>query len=178
MDTKTIIGFLAGIIIIVGGIAFIASKTTSTAEASPYDTEALAQCLTAHGAKFYGAFWCPHCQATKKLFGAAKADLPYVECSTADTQGQLQICKEKQIESYPTWIFSDGTRLNGELTMQNPAPAGMMSFNQLAAQASCPLIIKATGEIVPVASSTVVTASSTQETASSSVQVGGSSSAR
>lgn len=178
METKTIIGFLVGIIILVWGIAFIASKSTSTAEASPYDTDALAQCLTEHGAKFYGAFWCPHCQATKKLFGEAKAKLPYIECSTADSNGQLQICKDKQIEGYPTWIFADGTRLVGELTASPVPPPGTMSFNQLAAAGSCPLIIKATGEIVPVASSTTETASSTETSATSSINTGASSAAR
>jgi len=176
METKTIIGFLAGMVIVVGGIAFIASKTSSIAEASPYDTEALAQCLTAHGAKFYGAFWCPHCQATKRLFGEAKSDLPYIECSTADGKGQLPICIDKKIESYPTWIFSDSSELHGELTLSNPAPAGMVSFNQLAAQGSCPLIIKATGEVVPAASSTTTTASTSP--AASSTSPAGSSSAR
>jgi len=41
-----------------------------------YDT--FAQCLGEKGAKFYGAFWCPHCQAQKAIFGKSKEFLPYV----------------------------------------------------------------------------------------------------
>lgn len=33
------------------------------------------------GAKFYGAFWCSHCQDQKVAFGKeAQMDLPYIEC--------------------------------------------------------------------------------------------------
>ena len=41
-----------------------------------------AQCLTDKEAVFYGAFWCPHCQAQKRMFGNSVKLLPYVECST------------------------------------------------------------------------------------------------
>lgn len=84
-----------------------------------YDT--FATCLKDKGAIFYGAFWCPHCQATKKAFGSSQKLLPYVECSTADGQSQLQICKDKKIVGYPTWEFADGSRLEGEVTMQQLA---------------------------------------------------------
>ena len=43
--------------------------------------------------------------------------MPYVECSTPDAAGQTQICKDKNIASYPTWEFADGTRLNGEIPL-------------------------------------------------------------
>jgi len=79
---------------------------------------AFAQCLADKGAVFYGAFWCPHCQAQKKMFGASAKALAYVECSTPDGQAQLPICKEKGIESYPTWIFADGSKGNGEQSFQ------------------------------------------------------------
>ena len=93
---------------------------------SKYDS--FATCLKDKGAVFYGAFWCPHCQAEKKLFGSSEKLLPYVECSTPDAQGQTQICKDKKIEGYPTWIFADGTRLTGET-----------SFATLAEKTSCVL---------------------------------------
>jgi len=60
-------------------------------------------------------------QSEKKLFGVSQKLLPYVECSTPDGQDQTQICKDKKIESYPTWIFADGTSLNGEITLQQLA---------------------------------------------------------
>lgn len=79
------------------------------------------QCLADEEAVFYGAFWCPHCQATKALFGASQRFLPYVECSTPDGQGQLPVCSEKNVTGYPTWEFKDGSRLNGEVTLEELA---------------------------------------------------------
>ncbi len=81
-----------------------------------------AQCIKDKGALFYGAFWCPHCQAQKARFGTSAKYLPYVECSTPDGQNQNQVCKDKGIESYPTWFFPQpGTttmeRVNGEIEL-------------------------------------------------------------
>ncbi len=80
-----------------------------------------AVCLKNKGAEFYGAFWCPHCQAQKKLFGKSAKLLPYIECSTADGQGQTKICKDKKIEGYPTWNFADGSTLSGEVPLKTLA---------------------------------------------------------
>ncbi len=68
-------------------------------------------CLKDKGATFYGAFWCPHCKAQKKLFGSSAKYLPYIECSTADASGQTKECIDKKIEGYPTWELADGTRI-------------------------------------------------------------------
>jgi thiol-disulfide isomerase/thioredoxin len=84
-----------------------------------------AQCITDSGAKFYGAFWCPHCQATKALFGKSAKKLPYIECSNPD-QTQTQVCIDAKIEGYPTWEFADKTRVSGE-----------QSFADLAAKTGC-----------------------------------------
>lgn len=94
----------------------------------PGQYEAFAQCITDSGAKFYGAFWCPHCQDQKAAFGKSEKLLPYIECSTADGQGQTEVCKEAQITGYPTWQFADGSRLDGFVQMQ-----------ALAEKTSCPL---------------------------------------
>src|SRR3989344_2569098 len=74
-----------------------------------YDT--LANCLTEKGVTFYGAFWCPHCQEQKSIFGKSQKLLPYVECSTPDGKAQTPICVEKKIDGYPTWEFADGSRI-------------------------------------------------------------------
>jgi hypothetical protein len=165
METKHIIGFLVGIIVIVGGIAFIASKQPVTGPASDYNLVAFAQCLRDKGATFYGAFWCPHCQATKKIFGPeATKVLPYVECSTPDGRGQLPICIDKKVESYPTWEFADGTRLGGELSPDMTPTPGFITLAQLAEKTNCPLI-KTDGTQVELPTSTVGT--TTNATASS-----------
>jgi thiol-disulfide isomerase/thioredoxin len=74
-------------------------------KSQPGKLDTFAQCLSDKGVKFYGAFWCPHCQAQKALFGNSKDKLPYVECSNPDAKSQTQICIDKKIESYPTWSF-------------------------------------------------------------------------
>jgi hypothetical protein len=81
-----------------------------------YDT--FASCLKEKGATFYGAFWCPHCQAQKKLFGNSAKLLPYTECSLPNGQGQNETCNQAGITGYPTWQFADGSRLNGEQSLE------------------------------------------------------------
>lgn len=106
------------VIIIVGGLIFIkvhADKTASDpARMTVYDT--FAQCLTDAGAKFYGAYWCPHCQSQKRMFDNSK-NLPYVECSTPNGKEQIQICTDAGITGYPTWTFADGSQLDGERSL-------------------------------------------------------------
>ena len=75
--------------------------------------DAFAKCIAQSGAKFYGAFWCPHCAAQKQEFGSSEQYLPYVECSLPDESGQTQVCIQNNIQSYPTWVFPDGSRLTG-----------------------------------------------------------------
>ena len=93
---------------------------------TPGQYDGLAQCIKDSGATFYGAFWCPHCQEQKALFGKSVKVLPYVECSTADGNGQLPVCADKAITGYPTWIFKSGAR-----------EARVMSLEELAATTSC-----------------------------------------
>ena len=112
---------------ILGTVATVILRSDNTSAApGKYDT--FAQCLKDKGAIFYGAFWCPHCQAQKKMFGSSVKLLPYVECSTPDGSAQTKECKEKGIDGYPTWEFSDGSRLSGEIPLE-----------QLAEKTSCPL---------------------------------------
>ncbi|MEK6827042.1 MAG: hypothetical protein AABX99_00990, partial [Nanoarchaeota archaeon] len=74
-----------------GVIATVLLRGESTPP-GPGKYDQFAQCLKDKGAVFYGAFWCSHCIAQKKLFGSSAKLLPYVECSTADASGQAQIC--------------------------------------------------------------------------------------
>jgi len=100
--------------VIVLAIALIGLSRTGVLEQGPGKYDGFAQCLSEKGAKFYGAFWCPHCQAQKQMFGRSVEFLPYVECSLPDGKSRTQICIDNGIESYPTWIFADGSRLEGE----------------------------------------------------------------
>ncbi len=93
---------------------------------TPGKYDQLAMCLAEKNVKFYGAFWCPHCQANKKAFGKSEKYLPYVECSEAypdatGNYGQLQVCKDAGIKSYPTWEFADGTKVAQKFTPEELA---------------------------------------------------------
>jgi thiol-disulfide isomerase/thioredoxin len=102
MSQKVFIGVVA--LAVVGIIAAAAWSRTL-----PGQYDAFAQCLGEKGAVFYGAFWCPHCQEQKKLFGRSAKRLPYVECSLPGGKGQTQVCIDKKITGYPTWTFADGS---------------------------------------------------------------------
>ncbi len=107
-------------IVVLGGSMLFAVKMMNKADVEkntiPGQYDTFAQCLKDSGAVFYGAFWCPHCEEQKKEFGSSSKLLPYVECSTPDAKGQTLICEEKGINSYPTWIFKDGSRMSGTLS--------------------------------------------------------------
>lgn len=117
-STYILIGVaVIGIALIVGA-QFMESKA-SAVPAGKY-TE-FAQCLADKGAKFYGAFWCPHCQEQKALFGDAVSKLPYIECSTPDKQNQTQVCIDAGIKNYPTWSFADDNKLPGLISLEKLA---------------------------------------------------------
>ncbi|MBM0742391.1 vitamin K epoxide reductase family protein [Phormidium sp. CLA17] len=82
-------------------------NTSSTAEIE------LAKHLKQIGAKMYGAYWCPHCNDQKELFGKeAAAIYPYVECASDAVNSKAALCQEvaPKIEKqtgqsfgFPTW---------------------------------------------------------------------------
>lgn len=119
------------IIVILAVIVVLAKNSTKTNETGRTpELEAFNTCLKDKGAKFYGASWCPHCAAQKKLLGYSKLETPpaYIECSPVAGSPLLPICEAAKIESFPTWDFADGTRLTGETPLQT-----------LAEKTSCPL---------------------------------------
>jgi len=104
--------------VVIGGVVFGGIYLLIRASNQPGPLDGFASCLKDKGAIFYGAFWCPHCQNQKAMFGNSSRLLPYVECSAPDGQGQNPVCKEKQITGYPTWIFADGSKESGEVALQ------------------------------------------------------------
>ncbi|MFH1820719.1 MAG: hypothetical protein ABH805_02300 [Candidatus Nealsonbacteria bacterium] len=92
----------------------------------PADLASFTQCLAGQG-KFYGAFWCTWCNSQKELFAESAAQLPYVECSDAETREMLSACSDVGVTSYPTWEF------NGELT------SGFKTFEELSQLSGCSL---------------------------------------
>ncbi len=131
-DNNNVKIFLGVIGVLVIGVIALAMTRGGSAPAEPGKYDAFAQCLKDKGAVFYGAFWCPHCQAQKKLFGTSAKLLPYVECSTPDGKGQIKLCADKKISSYPTWELADGTKI----PIENSAG---VTLETLAAKTSCEL---------------------------------------
>jgi thioredoxin-related protein len=91
--------------------------------------DSFSKCLNENNVKFYGAWWCPHCQDDKKLFGSSIENINYIECQTPDRQ-DTPVCLAANITAYPTWVFKDGTKNEG-----------YMSLEQLAAKTGCNLAV-------------------------------------
>lgn len=74
-----------------------------TSESGPAEL-ALAQHLTAIGAKVFTAYWCPACHQQKELFGEpAVQDLDIIECDPKGRNAQVELCRAAPIEGFPTW---------------------------------------------------------------------------
>jgi len=84
----------------------------------------LARHLKQTGAKMYGAYWCPHCQHQKELFGQATFDryINYIECDPQGAHAKPQVCKAAKITGYPTWEIK-GKRYMGTQTLEELANA-------------------------------------------------------
>jgi len=111
-QTNWVLVSIFAAILIIGGVIWYAIWYQS----QPGQYDSFAECLASKGMTFYGAFWCPHCQAQKAMFGKSVDKLPYVECSTPDGNGQTQICIDKNIQGYPTWATKNGSTTEGVLT--------------------------------------------------------------
>jgi len=69
----------------------------------------------------YSAYWCPHCNDQKQLFGKkAVEELLIVECAKDGKNNQYKLCQEKGIEGFPSWEIN------------NQIYSGTMSLNELA----------------------------------------------
>ncbi|KAL9178404.1 hypothetical protein ACHAXT_000051 [Thalassiosira profunda] len=79
---------------------------------------ALAKHLQSTGAVMYGAFWCPHCQRQKELFGReAWKYISYTECSPKGYRSLYATCLEKGVDGYPEWRFGNGKSQGGEMEL-------------------------------------------------------------
>jgi len=106
MNKSVIIVFIIASLLLLGGGIVLATRSTAPVITGLDD---FAKCLTSKNVVMYGAAWCSHCQREKKAFGVSFKYVSYFECP-ADPQK----CLDKGVESYPTWILDDGTKLVGE----------------------------------------------------------------
>jgi uncharacterized membrane protein len=108
-------GLITALVVAVIGLGWAASVGQPAAETgrgvpppvraeSTTATIALAEQLTAKGARLYTAYWCPHCHDQKELFGREAAEkLTVIECAPDGRNSQKELCEAKKIEGYPTW---------------------------------------------------------------------------
>ena len=117
---KTLLTIILPTILVIGGLIALSKTSGSSSGSDGKDYTAFAQCLTEKGATLYATYWCPHCLDQKKLFGSAISEVNAVECALpgGSSAGQTQICKDKDIQSYPTWEFADGSRESGVQTLE------------------------------------------------------------
>jgi glutaredoxin len=96
------------VLIAVSGIILTGCRgsNSSTSSSSSLDPKMVAACLKDKSAKMYGTERCPHCKEQKKLFGSAFSTIEYIDCDKEKVKCQLA-----GVQSIPTWIFSDGSRL-------------------------------------------------------------------
>ena len=118
-------------VLLIGGLHLHFSGAFDAA-AGPEDPQlqALAIHLADSGVKFYGAYWCPRCQAQKDEFEASAKRLPYVECSSGGRGSALtKACAVEKIRSYPTWTIGD-RRLTGLQTPRALASASGFAWKK------------------------------------------------
>ena len=103
-------------------LASAAFLLTSVSDGAAGNVAGFGRCLRSKGAVFYGTSWCPHCQKQREMLGDAMDSVKYVECSENGERGATTAaCKKADVDSYPTWIFADGSRANGRQSLEDLA---------------------------------------------------------
>ena len=126
-------GFIVALTVLIGGLIWsnnvdpsnAIDVSNNTEKVSPVITTSsspqkvkFAKFLSEKNIKMYSAYWCPHCHDQKQLFGKqAVNELTVVECAQDGKDNQHELCREKQIEGFPSWeikgeIYSGVKNLN------------------------------------------------------------------
>lgn len=124
MMTNKLKIFVVIIVVAAAGLVtlFLIDKNNTPAQGK-YD--AFAQCLADKKVTMYGAYWCTHCQNQKAAFGDSFKFVSYVECTE-----ETQKCIDAGVQGYPTWIFSDGHKLEGEQSLEKLSQDSGCSLSQ------------------------------------------------
>ena len=123
-------GLSSAVLTTIASIAFYASIDTIPASASAVSNDpnmpkggyspppitttsskesiALAKSLNQLNAQMFGAYWCSHCYDQKQTLGyESMAYIPYIECAKEGKNSQTNLCKEKNVPGYPTWVIEN-----------------------------------------------------------------------
>jgi hypothetical protein len=74
----------------------------------------LAECLTSKWTTMYWTNRCSHCQAQKDLFGyEAFSKINFIDCDK-----EKNVCNLEGIQWYPTWKFTNWSKLEWEQTFE------------------------------------------------------------
>lgn len=109
-NTKKII-ILIIVLLIAVGVVWYAYGNSGRVRLKNFDS--FAQCLHDKGVTMYGAYYCSHCKDQKSEFGSSFQYVSYVECTQ-----EIAKCQEKKIAGFPTWIFPDGKRIEGKVSLE------------------------------------------------------------
>lgn len=75
---------------------------------SSKETINFAKYLRDNNIVMYSAYWCPHCNDQKQLFGKeAVEELIIVECAKDGKNNKYKLCQEKGIEGFPSWEINN-----------------------------------------------------------------------
>jgi len=110
--------FLQKLLIIVVIVAVAAGLYYLVRRKNDSRMAAFARCLGDKGAKMYGAYWCPHCAEQEERFGSSFRYAPYVECGIKGSRATAQVCLDAGVKRYPTWVFADGTKVEGDHSLE------------------------------------------------------------
>ncbi|MAF80188.1 hypothetical protein CL629_03865 [bacterium] len=100
-------------------VMIIAALSYNQWRSSPYENlDEFAQCITDKGIVMYGTDSCSYCRAEKAEFKSAFQYINYIECDK-----EPERCAEANIESTPTWVLADGTKLVGKQGLERLADA-------------------------------------------------------
>lgn len=100
-------------------LIFIGLTLPLPALAGGYGT--FAECVRNSGAVIYVTNWCPVCRAQRKDFRGYANRLKYVDCSIPGSKKTRAKCKKIGIDAFPTWIFGNGTKREGKLSVADIA---------------------------------------------------------
>lgn len=76
--------------------------------------KSFAQCLSEKGWVMYGSDFCPFCKSQKEIFSDDAVNIKYVNCDF-----YADICKSRNINSYPVWAQNDKLFIKGVQSLQN-----------------------------------------------------------